>query len=345
MADIVLHRDQCVNRTVVPNSFIDGYMVSANGEYVKVYLYLLRCLVDPAVTFSITECADKFDNTEKDVIRALKYWEKKHLIRLDFDADKEICAIYLSGADPVISAFQPTNLVAEANVSTQTNEVSALALDNNSPDKTSDIGQVVFIVESYVNRPLSPSDTDTLIYWMDELGFDNDLIDYLVESCVSNGHTNFSYINKVAIEWAKAGITTAEEAMAENARHSNLYTSIKKALGISGRAISTKEEEYISTWTSEYGFNTEIIIEACNRTIQNIHTPDFRYANSILSNWKKNGANTIDDISRLDEAHTKSSATATQAPKASTNKGANFTERQYDPHKLERDLFKNASIQ
>ena len=28
--------------TVVTNEFIDQYMASANGEYVKVYLYLLR---------------------------------------------------------------------------------------------------------------------------------------------------------------------------------------------------------------------------------------------------------------------------------------------------------------
>ena len=29
--------------TVVKNTFIDQYMPQANGEFVKVYLYLLRC--------------------------------------------------------------------------------------------------------------------------------------------------------------------------------------------------------------------------------------------------------------------------------------------------------------
>lgn len=31
-----------VNATLVANQFIDQYMAGANGEYVKVYLYLLR---------------------------------------------------------------------------------------------------------------------------------------------------------------------------------------------------------------------------------------------------------------------------------------------------------------
>lgn len=29
--------------TLIENTFIDRYMPAANGEYVKVYLYLLRC--------------------------------------------------------------------------------------------------------------------------------------------------------------------------------------------------------------------------------------------------------------------------------------------------------------
>ena len=93
MADITLHRDSEIQRTVVPNYFIDAYMVHANGEYVKVYLYLLRCMNDPTMSFSISDVADKFDHTEKDIIRALKYWEKMHLLRLEFDENKELTGI------------------------------------------------------------------------------------------------------------------------------------------------------------------------------------------------------------------------------------------------------------
>ena len=51
-------------------------MPSANGDYVKVYLYLVRCMQDLQSDITITAIADRLDNTEKDILRALSYWEK-----------------------------------------------------------------------------------------------------------------------------------------------------------------------------------------------------------------------------------------------------------------------------
>ena len=44
MADITLNGSRLLSSTCVPNIFIDKYMTSANGEFVKIYLYLLRCM-------------------------------------------------------------------------------------------------------------------------------------------------------------------------------------------------------------------------------------------------------------------------------------------------------------
>ena len=54
--------------TVITNEFIDEYMPTANGEYVKVYLYLLRHEERPV---EIAEIADALNHTEADVKRAL----------------------------------------------------------------------------------------------------------------------------------------------------------------------------------------------------------------------------------------------------------------------------------
>ena len=66
--------------TLVENEFIDKYMAEANGEYVKVYLLLLRYKCDPSVNLGVSEIADILDSTEKDVNRALDYWTKKGLL-------------------------------------------------------------------------------------------------------------------------------------------------------------------------------------------------------------------------------------------------------------------------
>ena len=44
MAKILIHSDSASSATSVSNIFIDEYMSDANGEFVKIYLYLLRFL-------------------------------------------------------------------------------------------------------------------------------------------------------------------------------------------------------------------------------------------------------------------------------------------------------------
>ena len=94
MKDITLHTDSNTTATCVPNAFIDNFMADANGEFVKIYLYLLRCM-NSAENFSISQMADKFEHTEKDIARALKYWEKMHILKLEYDVDSHLSGICL----------------------------------------------------------------------------------------------------------------------------------------------------------------------------------------------------------------------------------------------------------
>ena len=63
MADIMLHTSNNSGFTCVSNTFIDDFMKDANGEYVKTYLYLLRCLNKDGYEFSIEQLADCLDHT------------------------------------------------------------------------------------------------------------------------------------------------------------------------------------------------------------------------------------------------------------------------------------------
>ena len=95
MINIQLHNDCPATDTIVPNQFIDRFMPSANGEFVKVYLYLLRCIHSHASNCTISEIADKFNNTEMDIQRALRYWQKEGLLSLEETADGKLCGIGL----------------------------------------------------------------------------------------------------------------------------------------------------------------------------------------------------------------------------------------------------------
>ena len=94
MARLTIYKDNQENATVVSNLFIDEYMKDANDAQLKVYLYLLRMMNAKQAT-SVSDIADKFNHTEKDIIRALKYWEKQQLMELDFDQDKTLVGIHM----------------------------------------------------------------------------------------------------------------------------------------------------------------------------------------------------------------------------------------------------------
>ena len=67
-------------------------MPEASGEFVKIYLYLLRC-ASGEKEISMGRIADIFEHTEKDVTRALKYWEKMQLLSLSYDNEGNLTGI------------------------------------------------------------------------------------------------------------------------------------------------------------------------------------------------------------------------------------------------------------
>lgn len=344
MADITLHRDNEFQKTVVPNYFIDAYMVHANGEYVKIYLYLLRCMNDPSMSFSISDFADKFEHTEKDIIRALKYWEKMHLLRLEFDSNKELTGICFLDA-----ASMPTPEIPAVQVLLEKPAVSAVTpppRENYSAaqlrrlkDET-DIQELLFVAEHYLGHTLNATEMNAILYWKESLNFSSDLIDYLIESCVSRNHKSIHYMEKVALSWAKEGISTVEQAKEQNNQHNELHGAIRRSFGISGRDFVPYEKEYITTWQKDYGFQTEIIAAACERTIHSIHQVSFEYADKILKNWKKNNVTSLQDVTALDSLHqeqkTKTSMQTNFSREKNGTRFANFEQRTYAA--LEKDL-------
>ena len=95
MSQFVLKSSESAGMTSISNYFLDYCMPRANGEYVKVYLYLLRALNRPGLTLSVAGLADALDRTESDILRALKYWEKQGILSLECDSANVLQGIYL----------------------------------------------------------------------------------------------------------------------------------------------------------------------------------------------------------------------------------------------------------
>ena len=413
MTAINISSDIATSFTTVSDIFIDQYMPKANGEFVKVYLYLLRATGSGAGIATISEIADHFSNTEADIIRALNYWASEGILQLQSGADGQImginlCSLSVSGMQAAQSNIQSAvadnaaqnnlqnsvvnnaaqNILQNSVVNNAAQNISTVntrmhdsvveKLKSQTPDKAAssqkeytldeikefrknpDISELFFIIETYLKHTLSSTDTNMVLYWLDELHFSTDLVEYLVEYCITKGHSSLRYMNKVALGWADAGIKTVDQAKDDAAAHSQIYYSVMKALGITGRNLVDSEVSLINKWVGEYGFDIELVKAACSKTISAIQKPSFEYTDSILANWRKKDVHTLKDVEVLDANFAKANkasatgssqstntANGSSKPKSnnssSKNKFNNFNQRNNDYDKLEK-LFLNSTV-
>lgn len=413
MTAINISSDIATSFTTVSDIFIDQYMPKANGEFVKVYLYLLRATGSGAGIATISEIADHFSNTEADIVRALNYWASEGILQVQTGADGQItginlCSLAVTGMQAAQSNIQrdvadnatqnnmqsgvinnavQNNMQSNVDNNTAQNisgadsqmqdsvmeKLKNQATDKPAPSqkeytldeikefrKNPDISELFFIIETYLKHTLSSTDTNMVLYWLDELHFSTDLVEYLVEYCITKGHSSLRYMNKVALGWADAGIKTVDQAKDDAAAHSQIYYSVMKALGITGRNLVDSEVSLINKWVGEYGFDMELVKAACSKTISAIQKPSFEYTDSILTNWRKKDVHTLKDVEVLDANFAKANkatgsgssqganaANGFSKPKSnnsnSKNKFNNFNQRNNDYDKLEK-LFLNSTV-
>lgn len=361
MGNLTLTTKNNYGYTAISNIFISSFVPEANGEFVKVYLYLLHLISTGNSNISISLLADTFNQTEADIMRALRYWDKLNVISLTFagnndslsnitinDFSSDNSAASTTKVDFNNTTFPETAKLASSaaiaptvpaapsyNISEDPKHVEPSSMQY-SAEKISELNSdenfsmLLYVIESYLGRPLSIKETNAIVYFYDSLDFSIELIDYLFEYCVEHNKKSINYIEKVALAWADKGIHTVTEAKEEVSNHTDSVYQIMKAFGISNRDPGQHERAMISKWADTYCFDTDIIIEACNRTIKAIHQPSFEYADTILSKWKSSNITTMADIKKDDAAYAASSNSKTRyqsSAKTGSTKFNNFQQR------------------
>ena len=353
MNTITINTDRKFSATVVPNLFIDRYMPSANGAYVKVYLYLLRCLSGSGDTFSLSSAADAIEETEKDIMRALTYWEKCNVLFLSRSGDTISGITLLELSHDTSEAVEPAHpagtLISlekhrrdlQASLEKETPETYVRPVYTDSElekiREQSDLSFVLNAVELYLERLLTPQDINLVAYLQEGLHFSSDLILHLYEYCISKNKKKCEYIEKVAISWHKEGIDTVEKAQEHSLSYDACFNAVNKGFSL-GRLPIGPERDYVKKWNS-YHFSPDIIEEACNRTILNIGKPDFKYADRILEHWHTAGVTSLSDIRALDAAREKQpkNGEPSKNPVPMTKSASSYTaypQRQYTGKEL-----------
>lgn len=395
----------------LPSEFIDKYMLKANGDYIKVYLFMLRNadrLINPEII------ADALELTIKDVERAIAYWCKsgaliekaENIGKLGSGDDFEEILItkgmpskeeleearrILTAAKEVYKrremleagmeaeALKKENVKAKSqdeaentkeNIqetvdSQKDNEIETEPESETKPEKEEvkeeapklpdrslvdltklrgdeDFQELVFCVQTYTEKIFTPTDTEKLAYLYDVLGMSKDLLEYIAEVSVQKGKKSINYIERVALSFHEKGITTVEEAKEDNVKYFNENKAVLKAFGIYDRVLAPVELRFVKKWFDEYGFSTEIVVEAISRTVLNTSSQSFSYADGILTRWHNENVRTLSDIKAQDEKHDER---AKSAPKTSnivsTSKFNNFEQRNDNIDSDMQDKFLN----
>jgi len=328
--------------TVISNRFIDEYMPGADGEFVKIYLLLLR-LLNQGDYKGPEQLADILEMTLKDIQRGLNYWINQGLILEEKagepEPEEEPVPVPVSEEDD--TGTGPDLTVSLRRVPEKTRiKPSEMA----ASIQGTDLEQTLYMAETYIGHPLSQNEIASIYYIDKELGFDPDLLEYLVEYCVTKGKANIRYMESVAINWYQNEIDTVKKAREYSSAYTKNVFPVMRAFGIGNRNPAPSELEYIRRW-NDLGFDTDILLEACNRTMLKTHQASFPYASRILESWKRSGVRSLKDIEALDQNyHQKKTPPAAAGAKAAKpakpagNAFLNYEQRDYDYDDLEARL-------
>lgn len=322
----VLFREKKSQYTQVNNLFIDNFLEKADGEFVKVYLLLIRINGESEQKISIDEIANKLEISVKKVIRAFEYWQKEGLINVIYSASGE--PIKLEVVEDIENAIdkgnsintKPTdeyNMIRKDEIYSENIDYKRYTFINDEQEKehiskiprfedvsfnvnelnelkeNNELAVLVRQYEYYIQRTLSNRELNFLLYMYKVLKFDVNLIEYLIEQCISKNNNNLSYMIKIALDWANSEIRTVEEAKIKNSIWNAEYFSIMKNLGLPGK-ITPEHKEKFTEWLDM--FSIDMVIEACKRSIRNLGHGNLNYVDRILNNWKKDGITEIDQI-------------------------------------------------
>ena len=316
----------------LPVEFIDSYLAEAGGTALKVYLYLVRCLQDPAVALSLNDMADLFDVTPNKVLQALLYWQQLGLLQVSFD-DGEATGITLlplpERKHAASAKALPEDPPAVPDTPAKPAPVEGV-IDQDELMADDGFTSLLQLAEFYLKKPLSAAMRDAMAYAYTALGRREDMTEYLLEYCISRDHANPHYLRSVAAAWAKEGYATLDELREANQARNSVVYGVLSALGIRNRAPVKSETEFIERWTSD--FDLPVVLEAANRTMARLHSPDFNYVNKILERWKESGVTCLTDIEKLDSGPKK----AASAPRKKANSFQNFDQRDVNYDELIR---------
>ncbi len=280
----------------VPSGVVDNYIKLADGNSLKLLLYLLR---HGGRRFSENELIDALGfRREGELEDAAVFWVQRGII----SAENGILSPEYNGAQQqYLPEFrEQAKTVRKITPSDKTAGIytSSDIAERINSDKA--VAGLFIEAQKIFGRTLRQPESRVILSLVDHYGFPPEVALMLLNYCFKNGKSSASHIQSTAASWAEEGIKTAGEADTKigklEKRHS-IEERIRKAMGLNTN-FTPKQLQYIKTWTEDWQFGEDMIMLAYELTVDNTSSMSFPYANKILENWKNGGLTTRDAVEK-----------------------------------------------
>ncbi|BEP30403.1 DnaD domain-containing protein [Helicovermis profundi] len=288
----------------IENIFINDFMCSANGTYVKVYLLGYKYAVDndENIDFNNSSIAKHLNIPLEDVLNAWDFWQKKGIIKksnIDDSVNYDVEFISLR------------QLYIDNNYKVNNNEVSYERKTSNSDlieiNKSPEIKNMFYKIDQFMRRNLSPNERLEVLNFLLDNNVDPDVVTMAFEYSIETKNVkNIKYALKVLNAWVDNGLITVdliENNLKQSNKYYRAYRAIYKSLGYSN-LITSGDKEIIDIWLQKYDLSLEFILEVIKESSKKTSNVNMNYMHSIVKNLYKNKINTIEGFKTFKTTHT-----------------------------------------
>ena len=267
------------SNTNIPDIFFTEYLSQTNGDYIKIYLFILF-LSKYNKDIKINDISKKLSLSFNIIQDGLKYWEDLGLITKKNNGY-------------IINSIQEVELhkLYKPKVS-----LSSSDIEKNSQSQ-SRAKAIENINTSFFQGMMSPSWYSDIDLWFKKYSFDEQVMIALFRYCFEKSALHRNYIQVVADAWFKNNIKNfndLDDYFQKQEKLNKMKKQISKKLGIS-RPLTQYEDAYIEKWIVDFGYDLNVIEIALKRTTSKAN-PTFDYIDKLICDWKDRGLKTADDV-------------------------------------------------
>lgn len=295
----------------VPTDIVDKHIRLANGDQLKVLLWILRNNHNAP---DIKAMCAALKMNESDAADYLQYWVLTGVLHSDESAPAPTAPAAAPAIEVVQIPAEPAKEIKDPDPVKPSMSEIARRIDE-SPELNHFLQEVQGIVGT-----IGYNEQSTLVHLHDYYGLPTEVLFMLIDYCSSVGKANPNYILAVGKDWGIREIDTVDKAAEQISalRNANaLWKEFAVYAGIKNEKPTTKQNEFLRKWVGEFKFGIDMIIAAYEEMADRTGKISFAYMNKVLENWHNKGYKKPSDIEndkeKAKKPETKKSASAVQA--------------------------------